>query len=138
MVCCDSSINLVPNDEFQMKQFLNWFPSSKQTSYLMVAYNCTCACKLWLLAIKQTIYLDTDNFLLSISIMRAIDCGDTHTYRELSFFGATVSLILCISTMTTSSLIIAALFRGRDAFFACTFYKVVLNIAISDLLGTFF
>ena len=66
--------------------------------------------------------------------MRAIDCGDTHTYRELSFFGATVSLILCISTMTTSSLIIAALFRGRNTFFACTFYKVVLNIAMSDLM----
>ena len=64
----------------------------------------------------------------------AIDCGSAHNHRELSFFGATVSLVLCISTITTSSLIIIVLFRGRNTFLTSTFYKILLNIVMSDLM----
>jgi len=66
--------------------------------------------------------------------MGAGDCGTNHNYKELSFFSATVSLILCITTIPTSCLIIAALYKSRNTLFTSTFYKIVLNIVVSDLM----
>ena len=40
----------------------------------------------------------------------------------------------CVSTITSSCLIIAVLLKDRNTLFAGTFYKIMLNIVMSDLM----
>ena len=61
-------------------------------------------------------------------------CGTTNNMTALSIFSAVVSSGLAVTSIPLNLLIIICILRGRRRQFKSVFYKLLLNIAIADLL----
>ena len=61
-------------------------------------------------------------------------CGTTNNMTALSIFSAVVSSGLTVTTIPLNLLIISCILRRRRRHFKSVFYKLLLNIAIADLL----
>ena len=87
-------------------------------------------------AIKQ---LKQDSQLHSMSnkdYFQAIDnrCGTTHNVTALSVFSATSSGIMMLFTIPLNAVIVYCILKERKRRFKSLFYKLLLNIAVADLL----
>eukprot|EP00794_Sanderia_malayensis_P020553 gene20553-22575_t len=60
-------------------------------------------------------------------------CGLVHNLKALSFFTATVSGLLMISTVTLNVLILFAISRNYNKSFKAVFFRAIFNIALADL-----
>ncbi|XP_066921937.1 5-hydroxytryptamine receptor 2A-like [Clytia hemisphaerica] len=68
--------------------------------------------------------------------LQAIDerCGTTHNYTALSIFSSTSSGVMMIFTIPLNAVIIYSLIKEQKKKYKSLFYKLLLNIAIADLL----
>lgn len=65
---------------------------------------------------------------------RAEDCPLQHSYTALSYTTAVICAILCLATTCLNVLIVYIIFHNRQNKFNILFYKLLLNIAVSDTL----
>ena len=68
---------------------------------------------------------------------RAEDCPLQHPHTALSYTTAALCFLLFIPTSTLNSLIVYIIYRNRRNKFKNLFYKLLLNIAVSDALVGF-
>ena len=68
---------------------------------------------------------------------KAEDCPLKHSYISLSYTTAILCFILFVSTSTLNSLIVYIIYHNRRKKFTNLFYKLLLNIAVSDALVGF-
>ena len=68
--------------------------------------------------------------------LQAIDerCGTTHNYTALSIFSSSSSGVMMLFTIPLNAVIIYSLIKERKKKYKSLFYKLLLNIAIADLL----
>ena len=59
-------------------------------------------------------------------------CGGTHKWALLSYFSSTFSIIACLFTVPLNIAVILSIIKSGN--YTKTFYIVILNIAVSDLL----
>eukprot|EP00794_Sanderia_malayensis_P019030 gene19030-20943_t len=59
-------------------------------------------------------------------------CGITHQWTALSFLTGTVSCVMILFTIPLNIAVIVAVVKSKN--YASTFYVILLNIAVSDLL----
>ncbi|XP_012556858.2 uncharacterized protein LOC105844605 [Hydra vulgaris] len=62
------------------------------------------------------------------------DCNSTHEITELSSFSFSFSIIICLLTVATNLAVIFSLLRKKNILRQSTFHKILLNIALADLL----
>ena len=66
-------------------------------------------------------------------------CNDTIYLPELTIFTATISSIIAILATLTNTVIIIAIYRNRDFFKRrSSFYGLLLNIVLADLITGIF
>ncbi|XP_057296495.1 cholecystokinin receptor-like [Hydractinia symbiolongicarpus] len=64
----------------------------------------------------------------------ATTCHNTHGKTVLSFFSATVSAVLLVTTATLNAFILLVFVRNKSLWQKSMFYKLLLNITVADFL----
>ena len=79
---------------------------------------------------------DITVFIMTGDFLKAIDerCGTTHNYTALSIFSSSSSGALMLLTIPLNSIIIYTILKERNKKYSSLFYKLLLNIAVADLL----